>query len=205
MRLHRAAAALVTPLLVAAASPAIAADNAPAPAAMAPDSEVMSLSREIIATIVPADKRHEVFGGVMRAMVSQMKPSMTAKITDLGLKAIIDRRLDEMPDTFMPVLDKHIPDLLEGMALAYSHEFPLDELRQIAAFAKTPAGAHYLFRSSAILSDPAFAAANQRYMADITAQLPAYQDEIRKEVLDYLKKHPDCSGTKAFRVLDRRF
>jgi hypothetical protein len=54
-----------------------------------------------------------------------------------------------------------------------------------------PAGAHYLSKSTQLMGDPAIAAANKAYIADVVTVAKSKQAELKSEVLDYLKAHPD--------------
>jgi len=186
-------AAALTALLLAA--PANAADQpvqtiGDAVRALELSDEKLALAREVIATIIPPDRRLDVLGGAAKAMVGQLRGVDFPGASDPGLQAIVSRHLDRMPALMMPILERHAPDLVEAMARAYAREFSLDELRDIRAFAASPAGNHYLSRSTALLADPDVAAANQAYMAEIVAALPPLQEALRADILKYLASHP---------------
>jgi hypothetical protein len=77
------------------------------------------------------------------------------------------------------------------MVQAYAREFTLDELRQIRAFADSPAGGHYLSRSTALVADPYVVAANQNYLKEATDLATSLRPELLAKVNAYLAKHPD--------------
>jgi hypothetical protein len=94
-------------------------------------------------------------------------------------------------DKERPVLLKHIPDQVEASAVAYTHEFSLAELKHIHAFAETPAGHHYLSRSSSLITDPAVAKANSAMIADLQQLTIAGKAELKDKLIAYFTAHPD--------------
>jgi len=77
---------------------------------------------------------------------------------------------------------------------AYTREFSLAELKDIHAFAQTPAGTHYFSRTTAILGDPAVAEVNTEMMAEGQAMTQAKIAAFKPKLLDYLKAHPDVAS-----------
>lgn len=150
------------------------------------NAEAFKLANGIVEAIIPADQSDRIMRQLMSAIGQQMRTAWIGEVSDPGLQTIIDRYLDNLPKLLSPVTAKHIPDQKRAIACAYTHEFSIEELREAAAFAATPAGKHYLSRSSAVLSDPAVAASNQAYLADAKTVVDAAETELKAQVTSYL-------------------
>ena len=120
--------------------------------------------------------------------------AMAQKLSDPGLKAIIEDYIQEAMKRQRPVLQKHLPDMLEGMATAYAREFSLAELKDIHSFAQTRAGNHYLTKSMALVGDPAVAKANTAMITEMHTVTNAMLPELKEKVIAYLKAHPDIAA-----------
>lgn len=199
-----AALALAAPIVAAAADP----PAPPKPVVVAPpapqsplpqlDPARLALAREIIAAGFPQDKREGLFFGAVDAMLAQMRKVMFAELgNDPGAVTIINRKLERFIGTSKGVLAAHIPALMDGMAKAYAREFSAEELAQYHAFVATPAGQHFFLRSSAIIGDPAFAAANESYMRDLQPLIAQMRDELTAEMVEYFKAHPPKGSSKS--------
>ncbi|MBW8783873.1 MAG: DUF2059 domain-containing protein [Novosphingobium sp.] len=173
------------------AAPHPAAETAEATAAPA-DPERLALSREIVDVAFPTGEREAMFGGVIRAMLDQLRANAANQIADAGLRTVVERHIAGLPERLAPVTDKHIPMLIDAMANAYAREFSLDELKEIRAFAGTPAGKHYLARNTALLADPHVEAANQAYLNEAMQQVRGDQGSLRAEINAYVAKHPEA-------------
>jgi len=171
----------------------LAAAQAQAEEARSADPAALQSAREIVNTIMPPDRRNEMIGDVMRAISDQMRSAVTEQFNDAGIRQIVDAYMIKMPDRLRPVTERFMPVLMEAMIQAYARELSAAELGQVAEFARTPAGRHYLSRSSAIMSDPAVAAANRTYFAEAQRVSQASQVELRDAIIDYVSKHPDVS------------
>ena len=183
-------AALLT--FPAAAQPVAPPLPAPAPAASpAPvDPQALAIAREIIRVGFPQEKRLALFSGVADAMVSQMKTVLFARFdNDPAARVIVERALAKYVVTAKSVLAQHIPAFMDAYAQGYAREFSPAELEQILAFVKTPAGAHFVLRGSAIISDPAFAAANQDYIRELQPVIETMRDNLTRELTEYYRQH----------------
>ena len=160
----------------------------PAPA----DPAARTYAREIVDATLPPERRREITDVLMHSMMEQMRNSPLARASDPGLRQLVGSYVAKMPDRLQPVNDKHLPLIMDAMVRAYVQEFSTDELKQIAAFGKTPAGAHYLRRSIGILSEPTVANANQAYFQE-AGQVAQASTPERAAVEDYLKKHPEVA------------
>lgn len=180
--------ALTTAVLLACSAPAFGdtADKTLDPVALAQ-------AREIVDTILPPDKRSDQLATMMRAIADQMRGSIAIPASDEGLRQIMDNYLAKTLDRIRPITDRFLPKQSEAMAEAYVREFSSDELAQIGQFAKTPAGRHYLSRSTAMVSDPAVAAANRVYFMEAQQEARAGVAELQQTVFDYIAKHPEIT------------
>lgn len=184
---------------------ATAQESSDAPAVLVPvtpdaatlDPASLALARDIVAKIIPADRRQEMFKKLMSDLMQQLLSARSSDITDPGVQAIVDKHLADFRDQALPILEKHMPKLLEAIAHAYVREFSVDELRQIDAFADSAAGTHYLSRSADLLGDREVAQANREYAAEVYTLEPAMKASLANDLADYFKAHPPVpSGAK---------
>ena len=94
-----------------------------------------------------------------------------------------------------------MPAMFEAMAIAYSNEFSMAELKDIRAFATTPSGSRYLSRSLAMATDPAVRKVNAAMIADAQKLSLTMIEELKARIAAYLEEHPEAdakpeSGTK---------
>jgi len=186
--------AVVGATLIVSMPAAAAAQAQPAAAAQPDDPAKLAEARAIVNVIFPPQDRQQMIRGLLNQFNSQFAgalPSTFESLHDAGLNAIMDKFRASVPDAVAPVAEKHLPQIIDAMASAYTHEFSLAELKDIHAFAQTLAGAHYLSKSTQLMGDPAIAAANKAYIADVVTVAKSKQAELKSEVLDYLKAHPD--------------
>ena len=164
-------------------------------AAQEAPSEEMAEARAIMAVMFPTESRDAQMRDMMAAMAAQMKEGMggAALTADPGLNALLDSYLAALPETLMPLVRIHFPQILEATAGAYTREFSLEELRDLRRFAATPTGAHYFSRNTAMLSDPAVASANARYFSALKQLQEAEGEKLKAKVIDYLQKNPDAA------------
>ena len=175
--------------LLAAALPAAAAaqDN---------DAAELAEARAIVAVIYPPADRDAMMRTMLEQFAGQLKQSVPLDIAafgDPGLSAIVEKFQDNVVGLVMPTVQAHLPKIIEATAVAYTHEFDLAELRDIHAFAETPAGRRYLSRQTALVGDPAVAEVNTAYLRDIQLLAAAKQAEFREELLAYFAKHPEVA------------
>jgi hypothetical protein len=181
-------------VLIACAPVAALAQVQPTAVAQLDDPAKLTEAQAIVGVIFPPQNRQEMIRGLLNQFNSQFAgavPSAFESLHDAGLNAIIDKFRASVPDAVAPVAEAHLPQILDAMAIAYTHEFSLTELKDIHAFAQTPAGAHYLSHSTQLMGDPAIAAANKAYIADVVTVGQSKQAQLKSDVLAYLKAHPD--------------
>ena len=175
--------------LLAAALPA-------ATAAQDNDAAELAEARAIVAVIYPPAERDAMMRTMLEQFAGQLKQSVPLDIAafgDPGLSAIVEKFQNNVVGLVMPTVQAHLPKIIEATAVAYTHEFDLAELRDIHAFAETPAGRRYLSRQTALVGDPAVAEVNTAYLRDIQLLAAAKQAEFREELLAYFAKHPEVA------------
>ena len=189
--MNRFFSALVSGLvLVAAPSGAVAA----APSEQVDPAE-LSEARAIIAVMFPPAERMNMITRMQDQMMAQMGPLLPASISsDPGLSAIMTDYLDQAKAKQRTVMQARLPEMTEALAVAYTREYSLPELKEIRAFAQTRAGSHYLSKATAMVGDPAVARVNTAMFQDIRAVTDSLAPGFRDKVVAYLKAHPDVAA-----------
>lgn len=189
----------VAPPPVAVVPPAPAGTPAPAvPVAVPVDPERLAIATEVIDAGFPLADREQTFFGAIDALLVQMRTVQLAQIqNEPGAATIINRKLDGFIAQGKVVLRAHIPALMEAMARAYAREFTRDELVDLRVFARTPAGRHFFLRSSSILRDPDFAAANMAYARELQPSIARMREELTAELKAYFVEHPPKPGSNS--------
>lgn len=177
------AALLYSPAASAQADPAVAAANV--------DPVRLAIAREIVAIAFPEDKREGIFGSAMDATLEQMRATMFSSLkNDVGAEKIVNRKVDGFVAGSKVILRGHMQHLLDALAMSYTREFSEAELSELRSFAKTEAGRHFFQRSSAVMSDPSFKAANEAYMRDLMPSISKMQTELVEELTSYFRENP---------------
>ena len=195
--------AILLPLLLCAAAPgfARAADAAPVQA-VPEDPAALALARGIVVKIVPDGTYRKVMQGPMDQMMGSMTKQMLnvpirqflagtsvpqdqiAKLNNVSMRdimTILDPAFDERTHIAMStvmaamgdVLSKYEPQLREGIARAYVHNFTLQQLTEIERFFSTPTGTAYAQRMMGLMSDPAVKASMEEMMPAVIQAIPA--------------------------------
>lgn len=192
VRTLRSVAALALFAGLACSTNASAAETSAAVPAV--NAEALVLAKGIVDEAYPPLRRQELVETLMRTMLSQMTNGMPpALMSDPGLKSILTGYLQSIPEILRPATTALIPRQMDAIAQAYTRMFSLPELKDIAAFAKTPSGRAYLQRSTGITSDPAVAEVNTQYFAEAQKLTQASSIALAQQVSDYLKAHPDVA------------
>lgn len=160
------------------------------------DPARLEQGRQIIAIMYPADKRQAMMGSLVENVLAQFRASMSQPSTyaDPGLRKILDDAFAAIPQRLSPSVQAHLPRLFEAMARAYAREFSAAELQEVLAFARTPAGRHYLQSSPTVTADRDVAAANTAYFNEIQQLNQAITADFRRNVTAYLQAHPDVAA-----------
>jgi hypothetical protein len=136
---------VMSSLLVAVASSALVAavpaQADPAPAKVeAVSPERLELARRFMAVTDTTDILDSY-----REMMIQSAAAFGEDLDDAG-KAKAQHRIDRYLALAGPTIRAGEPALVDAYVRTYAREFSADELRQMIAFAQTPAGRHYLAR-----------------------------------------------------------
>jgi hypothetical protein len=176
-----AALILAAPLLAAPANPGTQCVETEA------NAEAFRLGRQIVEIMIPAESGEAMMQQMMGSLVTQMRNGMGPELDDPGAQKILDNHMKRMPEFFRPFLAKYIPLQKQAMACAYTHEFSVEELRDIASFASSPSGKRYLSRSVALMSDPAIARSNEAFFKELQEPSKKFQEELINEMSAYFQ------------------
>ena len=102
---------------------------------------------------------------------------------DLGAKekAKVQRRIDRYLALAGPTIRAGEPALVDAYARAYAREFSADELRQLIAFAQTPAGRHYIDRYDLLLMSDEITDAQRKLGEDLAPVMEQLGKEMCAE------------------------
>lgn len=153
-----------------------------------PSAAKLALAREIVDLGFPEETREDVFFASMDQMMIQTQEATLKAygLEDEGAVAVLDGWIADYIVDSKEVLRSHIPSLVDGMQRSYAAMFTLQELTDIHAFVSTPSGQRFFELSSAVLAEPSFANANQAYMNEVQAQLPAATQDLVGRLQRYL-------------------
>ena len=154
------------PLLALVLAAPLAAQSAPAPAVRAPSPAARAAARDVVALL------------------------NMEKVVRAGVEAMFDLQMQQQPQmapfraTMQAWADKTLsgPELLDRIVDIYAEEFTEQQLRELAAFYRTPTGRH-LAEVSPQLSKrgaEAGAAVAQAHMGELQQMLEARSAELQK-------------------------
>lgn len=187
----QAAGALALAALLHSPAASAQADPVSAVAASDVDPVRLAIASEIVAIAFPEDKREAIFGSAMDATLEQMRATMFSSLkNDPEAEKIVNRKVDSFVAGSKVILRSHMQDLLDALAKAYTREFSEAELSDMRAFARTDTVRHFFQRSSAVMSDPSFKAANEAYMRDLMPSVTRMQTELVDELSNYFRENP---------------
>lgn len=187
----QAAGALALAALLHSPAASAQADPVSAVAASDVDPVRLAIASEIVAIAFPKDKREAIFGSAMDATLEQMRATMFSSLkNDAGAEKIVNRKVDSFVAGSKVILRDHMQHLLDALAMSYTREFSEAELSELRAFAKAEAGRHFFQRSSAVMSDHSFKAANEAYMRDLMPSISEMQTELVEELTSYFRENP---------------
>jgi hypothetical protein len=181
----------VAALCVAVPTPAAAQAAAPT---QTPDANELAEARAIIEIMFPPSQRQQMIKKMMEDILAPMRASLPkGALDEPGLKAIMDEHLTKMQARSLKLFQKHMPALFEAMVTAYTREFSLAELKEVHAFARSPAGTHYLSKSTAMVGDPAMVQVNTAMFADSRVLSQEMLPKLKQDIMDYLIAHPELA------------
>ena len=216
---------ILSAVLLCVGAPAVAQAPTSGPAQGVPaDPAALTLARGVVLKIVPDGTYRKLMQGPMDQMMSGMTKQMlnvpirqflagtsvpqdqVAKLNNVSMRdimTILDPAFDERTRIAMStvmsamadVLAKYEPQLREGMAQAYVHNFTLQQLTEIDRFFKTPTGTAYAQRMMGLMSDPAVKASMEEMMPAVLQAIPvaAQKAEAAAASLPKAKKIEDLS------------
>jgi hypothetical protein len=149
-------------------------------------------AKAIIEVMFPPATREATIQRTIEELNSSMLQTLQVPdVQDPGLKAIFDRFLVTIRAETVAVTQQTFPRTLAATEGAYTRAFTLAELKDIHAFARTPAGQKYVSRSPTLMLDPEVRAANLAAMAEGRARTRAIMEAFKAEVLAYVRKRPN--------------
>jgi hypothetical protein len=200
---------LLLPILISAAAPVLAQAPSAAPTVNAADPQSVALARAIVLKMVPDGTYRRLMRGPMDQMMQGMTGQMLNlpvrqflagtdvpedRITALQdtttreIMTILDPAFEQRMNLIMSsmmagmgdVLSRFEPQLREGMAQAYVHNFTRPQLEEIDRFFSTPAGTAFAQRTMTLMSDPAVQASMKGLMPELMKVLPSATEKAQQ-------------------------
>ena len=186
----RAGLACVSVLLAFGSQSAVAQSADAQQVAQGDLEQRRAIAAEIVDLGIPVDQREELFFSTIDQMTGQMRDAALQNVdaSDTGAVAILDAWIAEWTADGKTVLRSHIPNIMDGWKMAYADMYSVKELSDIRDFVATPTGAKFFIRQQELLSNPHFAKANQDYMNEVMAELPAAQRTLMSRLAEYFGK-----------------
>jgi hypothetical protein len=153
------------------------------------DPARLALARDVINLSMPEDQFDQMFRQMMGSFTQVMQQSRDpGEFSDPNVKAIMDRRMKEIPDQLLPVVNRHMPQIFGAMACAYAKEFSVPELTELRNFVATPTGRRFMIFGPKVMSDPGVMQEFQTYMVEVQAVSRDLGDEIAVEIAEMQAK-----------------
>lgn len=175
---------MLSKIRIAAGALALALAGVSVPA-LSQDSEPdrVALAEQIVESAYPVEVREQMFMAVVDQMEAQTLQTVKSQMgLDADALAVLEHWQAEVSREQRVILRKHIPMLIDAWAKSYATIFSKEELEDILAFVRTDTGKSFMLRSTDLLSEPAFAAANQAYMDEAMAvtfeHMPDLMDDL---------------------------
>src|SRR5262245_16649616 len=112
-------------------------------ASQAPSDESLKAATDLLQAIRAADQVRAIFP----IMVQQLKPIITRN------NAAMERDFDALLPAMTGLLDARMSELTTAMAALYARNLTIDEMRELAAFFRTPVGVKYLEKSPVLVKE----------------------------------------------------
>ena len=176
-------------------APASEAAALPDSATQADDAAKLAESHAIINIMFPPATRAQMMDKMMADLTAPIRQNLPIDgITDPGLKALFKEYMDNLFAAERPVIIRHLPAMTDAMAVAYSHQFSLGELKDIHAFALSPSGGDYFSHVMAVVGDPAVMKVNADMIADAQKAAKDSVGGFKDKLVAYIKAHPDTAA-----------
>ena len=172
MKLLFSSVLLATASMLSAATPQ-SAPPAPAAEPAPPSVERQQLARQYVQLTATADQFVDLF----RAGMSKGISGKLDEVEDEESKAEARTEMAHFMSLAEPKLRERIPNLTEAYAQVYAREFSAEELRQMLAFAQSPAGGHFLKSRVKLELDPAILIQQEGFALDLFPILQQMQKE----------------------------
>ena len=189
-------AAFFTPQAACADTPAPASTAVDASTSKtAPDPAALAEARAIIADGIVEKDRPTIFAAVVQLIQDQLNTQAgpLPPDNDPGIKAIYARHNAAMQQQINGLIARHSPAIYEALAVSYTQEFTLTELRAIRKFVGTAAGRNFLSRSDKAMGSPDITRLYQSVFEESHNLGEAMLTALRKDIGDYAAQHPDVA------------
>lgn len=148
-------------------------------------TENLALALAILNTAYPDDSHIALFQETTDQLEAQMAQTMEGIITDAGAMEIVTRWQQNASVETDAILMRNIPALMDAWATAFADIYTKQELEDILAFVSTPSGQSFMANQTKLLSHPAFAQANQAFMAETMEVVTGKVPELVQELQEY--------------------
>ena len=149
----------------------------------------------IINIMFPPARRAQMMEKMLTDLTAPVRQNLPIDgVTDPGLKALFKGYMDDVFAAERPVIIQHLPAMTDAMAVAYTHQFSLAELKDIHDFALSPSGANYFSHVMTVVGDPAVLKANADLIAEAQEAAKASIGGFKEKIVAYVKAHPDAAA-----------
>jgi hypothetical protein len=181
--------------MLIASAPVSAAAAQPVAATQPDDAAKLAEAHAIINIMFPPGTRAQMMEKMMADLTGPIRQNMPLDgVTDPGLKALFKDYMDDLFAAERPVIIRHLPAMTDAMAVAYTHQYSLAELKDIHAFALSPSGNTYFSHVMTVVGDPAVRQVNADMIADAQQAAKASVVGFKDELVAYVKAHPDAAA-----------
>lgn len=189
--------ALIAILALSLAAPAAA--EAPKAQTEVFDPVHLQKAMHVVELVIPPSQRDAMFRAVIDSMTSNMLKGMMDADPDIqktmdsnpDLKPVFERFIARQRTFVIDDLKENMPSLMLAYGHAYARQFSPAELDEIAAFFSTPAGAKYVQRATALLTDPDVAEWQRRLAATSHKRMPEEMKKFLEEIGSALASHKE--------------
>jgi hypothetical protein len=134
--------------------------------------EAVSAARELMAIMSP-----DMIGQLTRGMTAQVWPGLEKEL--VGAK-VDQATLSELRTEFEQSLEQFVVDAMKDAPAIYARYFSAQELREIAAFYKTPAGSKALQVMPKVMAE---------FYGTLVPRMTSFQKEFQARFQAILQKH----------------
>jgi hypothetical protein len=125
------------------------------------EDDRMPLARQLVALILP-NVGQDAMEGLKMGVLSHLDT-----VDDPAMRTKLEADIEASMVVAAPIMGRHMAAMTEAYAQAYAGQYDGEELRQIIAFAGTPAGKHFLTQNIPLDTDPGVLAEQDKLMADV--------------------------------------